>query len=175
MRCLQARLTEVVVLVVAMRGGAASGLCAAILAGIGCQSFESAWQEMVDRDRTDARDRVIGMEGCWLGWWRSDDKVHGGQIWCVITSIDDSTVNARFKGLWMPGNLVEEMLIAGYGIIEFSVELKVSREGGVYKFTGEEYRFPVWYHHEGRVSGRSYTSTYSSLVDEGTILMTREH
>jgi hypothetical protein len=146
-----------------------------VLVTAGWQSFEEAWQEAATLDRTDARERVIGMEGCWRGWWRSDDGVHGGEIWCVITSVDDSTVDARFKGTWLPGNFVEEMLISGYGIIQFSAQLHVRREGGVCTFTGDGYRFPVRYEYEGRVRGRSYTSTYTSPVDEGTILMTREH
>lgn len=108
------------------------------------------------------RDSLLGR---WEGSWLSDANQHTGELRCLVTRVDDTKVNARFR--------------ATYGRIfrfSYAVLLAVQPHYDGWEFSGEENLGRLAggvYYYEGRATATNFFSIYRSKYDRGTFLMHR--
>jgi hypothetical protein len=128
----------------------------------GCSSFNRDWKAVAAQPPP-----PNGMDGRWLGVWRSEVTGHSGQLRCLVTLEPTQQYQARFR--------------AKYGkILTFSfsstVPLQVVTTNAQFWFRGEAdlgwYAGGV-YHYEGRVNQTNFLSTYRCERDHGTFEMGR--
>ena len=142
-----------------------AGVLLAVGAG-GCSTFDQTFKEVAGRSVEQGP--PPGIDGAWIGWWKSDEGHGGGEMRCLVSTAftgapDD--YRAFFKARFW-----------GFMTQEYLVMLRGEREGGAVVFTGEEDLGPVaggeyWY--EGRITEDVFDCSYRSGGDHGTFRLER--
>lgn len=106
-------------------------------------------------------------EGPWLGTWKSDVNGHTGPLWCIVQPTPDrpGTYDFRYR--------------AGWGVLKFgdythTTPAKLAADGSI-QLRGEM-SLPGGfgnYQVEGRLTRESFTATYRSKGDRGTMTLKR--
>ena len=106
-------------------------------------------------------------EGPWIGTWKSKVNGHQGPLWCIVrpTSKQPGHYDFRYR--------------AGWGALQFgdyihTVPAKIARDGSL-PLSGEMV-LPGGlgtYQVRGRLTRESFTATYQSKADRGTMTLTR--
>lgn len=106
-------------------------------------------------------------EGPWLGIWKSDVNGHTGPLWCIVQPTPDrpGTYDFRYR--------------AGWGVLKFgdythTTPAKLAADGSI-QLSGEM-SLPGGfgnYQVEGRLTRESFTATYRSKGDRGTMTLKR--
>ncbi|MDA0323056.1 MAG: hypothetical protein O2923_10130 [Verrucomicrobia bacterium] len=130
---------------------------AGLLAG-GCSTFNRDWRHHADA----AHDELAGL---WQGSWQSDANGHHGGLRCIISPMQDSRLETRYRATYM-------------GILRFEYSLPVDVEGsaGAYSFTGQADLGALAggvYTYSGGVTGTSFRANYQCERDHGTFRMQR--
>ena len=129
-----------------------------VMLGSGCSSFNREW-------RAAAPIPPAGMEGRWLGTWRSDVNGHNGKLRCLVRRTEAGQFEARFHAKY------KRILSFGY-----TVGLTVQEESGSWKFAGEAdlgWMAGGAYQYEGQASTTNFLSAYRCASDHGLFQMTR--
>jgi hypothetical protein len=106
-------------------------------------------------------------EGPWLGTWKSDVNGHTGPLWCIVQPNPDRPGHYDFR------------YRAGWGVLKFgdythTTPAKLATDGSM-KLSGEM-ALPGGfgtYQVEGRLTRDSFTATYRSEGDRGTMTLRR--
>jgi hypothetical protein len=106
-------------------------------------------------------------EGPWLGTWKSDVNGHTGPLWCIVHPTPDRPGDYDFR------------YRAGWGVLKFgdythTTPAKLAADGSM-KLSGEM-TLPGGfgnYKVEGRLTRDSFTATYRSKGDRGTMTLKR--
>lgn len=106
-------------------------------------------------------------EGPWLGTWKSDVNGHTGPLWCIVQPTPDrpGAYDFRYR--------------AGWGVLKFgdythTTLAKLAADGSM-KLSGEM-SLPGGfgnYQVEGRLTRESFSATYRSKGDRGTMTLNR--
>ena len=136
------------------------GIALAILMLGGCSSFNRDWKQAAVQ--TPPADDFSGR---WEGSWQSEANGHNGELRCLVTKVNDSTYDARYRAKY------KKILSFGY-----TVPLRVQKVGETYKFSGEADLGKLAggvYRYDGIASPTNFTSTYASKYDHGYFRMAR--
>ncbi len=109
----------------------------------------------------------VNAEGPWLGTWKSAANGHTGPLWCIVQPAPGRPGEYDFR------------YRAGWGVLKFgdythTTPAKTAADGSL-KLNGEMALpggFGV-YRVDGRVSRDSFSATYRSAGDRGTMTMKR--
>jgi hypothetical protein len=128
------------------------------LLGGGCSTFNRDWRNQAQA----AHDELAGL---WQGSWQSNANGHHGDLRCIVSPMQDSTFETRYRASYM-------------GILRFEYSLPVDVEGsaGTYSFIGQADLGALAggvYTYTGRVTGTSFRATYQCERDHGTFRMQR--
>lgn len=106
-------------------------------------------------------------EGPWLGTWKSDVNGHTGPLWCIVQPTPDRPGDYDFR------------YRAGWGVFKFgdythTTPAKLAADGSL-KLSGEMALPGDFgnYQAEGRLTRDSFTATYQSKGDRGTMTLKR--
>ncbi len=139
----------------------------------GCSSFESSWQQALERSATPQPTADV-IAPAWIGSWHSEPSGHEGPLRCVVSAVTDKDGQAirddagaryafHFHALW------------GLNFpAEYTIEMSVRKEDGRVTFTGEQDLGPLAggvYRCEGHIKGGQFRATYTSKHDHGTFEM----
>ncbi|MFZ9936154.1 MAG: hypothetical protein ACO3JG_03750 [Luteolibacter sp.] len=109
----------------------------------------------------------VNADGPWLGTWKSDANGHSGPLWCIVQPAADRPGEYDFRyragwGLLKFGDYTHTTPAkpSADGSLKFSGEMALPGGGGVYRV-------------DGRVSRDSFSATYRSEGDSGTMTMKR--
>lgn len=109
----------------------------------------------------------VDVEGPWIGTWKSDVNGHTGPLWCIVQPTPGRPGEYDFR------------YRAGWGALKFgdythTTPAKPAADGSL-KLSGEMV-LPGGlgtYQVEGRLTRDSFTATYQSEVDRGTMTLRR--
>ena len=135
-----------------------SGLAIFILAG--CSSFNRDWKQAAIQPRP-----TEDISGPWEGLWQSEANGHNGKLRCLVTKVNDTTYDARYRAKY------KKIFSFGY-----TVPLRVQKTGDTYTFKGEADLGKLAggiYTYDGKASATNFTSTYNSKYDHGDFRMIR--
>ncbi len=105
--------------------------------------------------------------GPWLGSWKSEVNGHTGPLWCIVQPTPDRPGYYDFR------------YRAGWGVVKFgdythTTPAKLADDGSI-ALSGEM-KLPGGlgiYHVKGRLTRETFTSTYQSAGDRGTMTLKR--
>ena len=132
----------------------------AVCAGPGCTSFRHDW-----RVAENFACFGEGIEGRWVGEWRSEKNGHHGKLCAIITHQGEGTYRAQF--------------FATYAIVlpfSFEIPMTVHQAEGNYAFTGQTNLGRLSggvYSYIGQANSTCFTAAYCSKLDHGTFTMQR--
>ena len=126
----------------------------------GCSTFNRDWRRAESKPVT-----ADSVEGRWEGTWLSDSNGHNGKLRCLMTRVDDSKYEARFRATYAK-------------ILRFSytVPLEMQPHDNGWEFNGEANLGKLAggvYFYEGRVSPTNLFSTYRCKYDHGVFQLQR--
>ena len=105
-----------------------------------------------------------GIQGKWQGKWQSTYNSHKGSLWCILTKIDDSTYQTRYRASYLK-----------IFRFEYALPVRVEKIKDVYHFSGEADLGKMYggqYSYKGRIEGSKFNASYSSKADQGWFEMT---
>ena len=123
----------------------------------GCSTFDRDWQA--------ADTSAAPFFWRWQGTWLSTTNGHKGGLRCLISHLDETTYDCKFR--------------ASYQKVfrfEYSVPMTVEERNGDYHFTGKADLGKLYgglYAYQGIISGNSFRARYDSAKDKGVFEMTR--
>jgi len=126
----------------------------------GCSSFNREWKKAAASPPP-----TNSLPSRWEGTWLSDKNGHTGELLCLLTRVNDTNYQARFKATYW------KIFRASY-TVTFLGELR----DGVWQFKGDEdlgWLAGGVYHYEGSVTRTNFFSTYRSKYDHGTFELQR--
>ena len=136
------------------------GLLALVLVLSGCSSFNRDFQKALLKSTSNN-----SIEGPWLGSWLSDKNGHHGELRGIITKLDGTTYETRFKArFWKLFTYTSE---AQFEMQPHSDGFEFFGTKQLSWLAGGEYTY------EGRVSPEKFFSTYQNKWDNGTFQMER--
>ena len=124
----------------------------------GCSSFNRDW-------RSYEGETSEGIAGLWTGTWLSEANGHHGGLRCILTTLSDSQIQARYRASYM--HILR---------FEYSVPMRVEGSKGVYAFTGEADLGEMaggLYTYAGSITGAIFKATYHSERDWGIFELER--
>jgi hypothetical protein len=140
-------------------------LCAAVsllLMTTGCSSFNHEWRRAAKNP-----DPVNDITGRWEGHWKSQANEHHDAMRCLVTRVDASHYDAKFRAAYKKWITVHfgytvrlETQPATNGVTFHGAEDLGKLAGGVYTY-------------DGRADATNFFSTYKSKYDWGTFEMKR--
>jgi hypothetical protein len=145
----------------ALRRALAGALLALLATGCGAIRFQRAWAAF------DAPVEPAGMQGRWVGEWRSAWNGHQGGLRCLLTRADELHYRADFFStyaslLYFRYQTVFHVLAAGDGTLRFRGRQDLGAlAGGLYRY-------------EGTVTGDRFEATFEAENgDHGVFEMRR--
>ena len=126
---------------------------------VNCGDFRHLWEG------SSIQSELGGLEGRWMGEWRSETNGHSGELKCVITGARSNRCRASFRAVYWSA------LRACY-----TVELTFEEQSGGNRFKGESDLGRLAggvYTYEGEVTGDDFLSSYRCRYDHGTFCMKR--
>ena len=90
--------------------------------GLGCSAFDRDWKKAASQPQA-------GIEGRWIGQWKSKQNQHHGVLRCLIDKKEDNLYETRFHAKYKLG-----ILTLGYS---YTMEMTIAQDGAEYQFTGE--------------------------------------
>ena len=124
----------------------------------GCSTFNREWRQ-TPATATDP------IEGRWQGHWLSSSNGHNGKLRCLISKLDNSSYQCRYRANY-------KWLLR----FEYAVPVTVRQEGGIYHFDGQADLGKLAggiYTYQGTIDGDAFRATYDSRYDKGVFEMSR--
>lgn len=133
----------------------------ALLLGAGCSAFNREWKNAAEQPHT-------GIEGRWVGNWKSDHNQHKGAMRAIFRIKEGEIYHAMFHAKYKIG-----IITVGYG---YDMDMTVTQDGPNYEFTGEADLGKIAggkFHYQGVGTTNQITIRFRSPKDHGTFRMQR--
>jgi hypothetical protein len=129
--------------------------------GLGCSAFDRDWKKAAGQPQT-------GIEGRWIGQWKSKQNQHQGVLRCLIDKTEDNLYETRFHAKYKWG-----ILTVGF---PYTMEMNIKQDGAEYQFTGEADLGKLAggvYQYKGSGSTNQLIINFRSPKDHGTFHLQR--
>ena len=136
-------------------------LLSIVLLVSGCSTFNRDWKKAGDQS-------FEGMEGRWVGRWRSGYNQHNGALRCLITKREGNTYHTRFHAKYKWG-----LITVSY---PYDMDMTLTPQGETYKFTGQADLGKLAggvYHYDGNGTIKRIDINYRADKDHGTFQLER--
>ena len=138
-------------------------LVTAAVFGVGCSSFDRAWEKAADVN-------FKGVEGRWVGGWHSDYNQHNGPLRCLITIKDgeNDVYHTRFHAKYKLG-----FLTINY---PYDMDMVITQNNGAFNFKGEAdlgWLAGGVYTYDGNGTADRIKINYRAKIDFGTFKLER--
>ncbi len=129
--------------------------------GLGCSAFDRDWKKAAHQPQA-------GIEGRWIGQWKSRQNQHHGVLRCLIDKKDGNLYETRFHAKYKLG-----ILTIGY---PYTMEMTITENGAEYKFIGEADLGKLAggiYQYNGTGTTNQLNINFRSPKDHGTFRLKR--
>jgi hypothetical protein len=133
-----------------------------LLVMTGCSSFNREWRQAI-LNPTPAND----ISGPWEGRWDSKSTGHNDAMRCLVTRVDDTHYDAKFRAAY------KKWITVHFG---YTVRLETRPSTNGVAFRGAEDLGLIAggvYTYAGHADATNFFSTYDSKYDRGTFQMKR--
>ena len=141
------------------------GLAALLVIASGCASFDRAWNAA---EKAPTEGTALPIAGRWIGTWRSDVNGHHDELRCLVASVTNQILSARFHARYR-----KAFLRFSFG---YTVPLTIRTNGGRIEFAGEAdlgWYAGGTYLYSGFATATNFHSTYDSKYDRGVFQLHR--
>ena len=129
--------------------------------GLGCSAFDRDWKRAANQPQ-------VGIDGRWIGQWKSRQNQHQGMLRCLIEKKEGNLHETRFHAKYKWG-----ILTVGY---PYTMEMTITQDGAEYQFTGEADLGKLAggvYQYNGTGTTNQITINFRCPKDHGTFRLQR--
>ena len=133
----------------------------AALVGAGCSAFDRDWKKAADLPQT-------GIEGRWVGQWKSNHNQHAGLLRCMINRKEGQIFHTRFHAKYKLG-----IITVGF---PYEMDMTVEQVGDNHQFSGKADLGKLAggvYNYQGSGTTNQITIRFRSPKDHGTFHLQR--
>ena len=130
------------------------------LAATGCSSFQREW-----RNAASTGSGSNGIDGRWVGIWRSDVNGHHGGLRCLISAVNEHEREAKFRASYF-----------GFLHFEYTVIFQAEHTNDGWQVHGREDLGAAaggLYYYDGFVTPARFQASYRCEADRGIFEMAR--